>query len=86
MERAQVASYDCFQSVSSYLASSALSGIRSGTPGQPMPEDVALKEQAATVANTFESGSPTFRFYDSVAKSAEANIRYQLLRDEELGE
>ena len=86
LERAQVAGYDCYQSVSSYLARSALSGIRSGTPGQPMPEDVALREQAAVVANTFDSGSPTFRFYDSVAKSAEANIRYQLLRDEELGE
>ena len=86
LERAQVASYDCYQGVSSYLARSALTGIRSGTPGHPMPEDVALKEQAAAVANTFDSGSPTFRFYDSVAKSAEANIRYQLLRDEELGE
>ena len=42
LERAQAASYDCYQSVSSNLARSALSGIRSGTPGQPMPEDVAI--------------------------------------------
>ena len=86
LERAQAASYDCYQSVSSNLARSALSGIRSGTPGLPMPEDVAMRDQAAAVANRFDSGSPTFRFYDSLAKSAEANIRYQLLRDEELSE
>ena len=86
LERAQVASYDCYQSVSSNLSRSALSGIRSGTPGQPMPEDVAMRDQAAAVASRFDSGSPTFRFYDSLAKSAEAKIRYQLLRDEELSE
>ena len=81
-----MASYDCYQSVSSNLSRSALSGIRSGTPGQPMPEDVAMRDQAAAVASRFDSGSPTFRFYDSLAKSAEAKIRYQLLRDEELSE
>ena len=86
LERAQVASYDCYQSVSSNLSRSARSGIRSGTPGQPMPEDVAMRDQAAAVASRFDSGSPTFRFYDSLAKSAETNIRYQLLRDEELSE
>ena len=74
LERAQAASYDCYQSVSSNLDRSALSGIRSGTPGLPMPEDVAMRDQAAAVANRFDSGSPTFRFYDSLAKSAEANI------------
>ena len=84
LERAYAASDDTYQAVSSILASIALSGSRSGTRGQPMPEDVATREQAAAVANTFDAGSPTFRFYDSLAKSADASIRYQMQRDEEL--
>ena len=86
LERAYAASDDTYQAVSSTLASIALSGIRSGTPGQPMPEDVATRDQAAAVANTFDAGSPTYRFYDSLAKSADASIRYQMRRDEELFE
>ena len=51
LERAHAASYDCYQNVTSSLASSALSGTRSGTPGQPMPEDVAIRDQASAVAS-----------------------------------
>ena len=86
LERAYAASDDTYQAVSSTLASIALSGIRSGTPGQPMPEDVATRDQAAAVANTFDAGSPTYRFYDSLARSADASIRYHMQRDEELFE
>ena len=86
LERAYAASDDTYQAVSSTLASTALSGARSGTPGQPMPEDVAAREQAKAVAGTFNAGSPAYRFYASLAESAEATIRFQLLRDEELFE
>ncbi len=84
LERAQAASYDCYQSVSSSLASSAQSGGRTGTLGEPMPQDVALRDQASAVANQFDAGSPTSRFYSSLAEYAEASIKNQLLRDEEL--
>ncbi len=84
LERAHAASSDSYQSVSGSLASSALSGIRSGTSGQPMPQDVAMKDQASAVATQFAAGSPTYRFYTSLAENAEASIRNQLLRDEEL--
>ena len=63
LERAYAASYDCYQSVSGSLSSSALSGTRSGTPGQTMPEDVALRDQASAVAGRFDAGSPTSSFY-----------------------
>ena len=48
-----------------------------------MPEDVALKDQALAVKSQFDAGSPPYKFYDSLAKSAEALIREELLRDEE---
>ena len=75
---------DSYRSVSSSLAQCALSGTRSGTPGQPMPQDVAIKDQASAVAAQFSAGSPPYRFYNSLAGSAEGSIRNQLLRDEEL--
>ena len=86
LERAYAASFDCYLSVTERLGSSALSGTRSGTPGQPMPEYVVMKEQAAAVANQFYAGSPSYRFYDSLARSAQSRIEDQLQRDEELFE
>ena len=86
LERAHATNYDCYQSVSSSFARSALSGARSGTPGQPFPEDVAMKDRARAVAGKFAAGSPTYGFYASLTESAEASITYQLLQDEELFE
>ena len=83
LERAYAASTDCYRSVDSNLASSALSGTRLGTAGQPMPEDVAIRDQATAVKSQFDAGSPPYRFYDSLVKSAEASIKDKLLRDEE---
>ena len=84
LERAHAAGSDSYRSVSGNLTGSALNGTRSGTPGQPMPHDVAIRDQAAAVATQFDAGSPTHRFYAFIAKSAEASITDQLLRDEEL--
>lgn len=84
LERAHAAGSDCYQGVTTNLASSALSGTRSGTLGQPMPEDVAMRDQASEVKNQFDAGSPPYRFYDSLVKSAKAAIREKLRSDEEL--
>ena len=86
LERAYVASSDCYRSVASNLTSSAISGPRSGTPGRPMSEDVAIRDQASAVMSQFDAGSPPYRFYDSLVDFAEASIREDLLRDEELFE
>ena len=86
LERAYVASSDCYRSVASNLTSSAISGTRSGTPGQPMSEDVALRDQALAAKSQFNAGSPSYNFYAYLAKWAEASIRDDLLRDEELFE
>ena len=86
LERAYSASDDTYRSVSRSLASSVLFGTRSGTPGEPMPEDVAIREEASAVARRFDAGSPVHRFYTLLAESAESSIRDQMLRDEELFE
>ena len=83
LERAYAAEFDCCRSVVSNLTSSAISGTRSGTPGQPMSEDVAMKDQASAVKSQFDAGSPPYKLYDSLAKIAEASIEEKRLRDEE---
>ena len=86
LERAYAAGFDCYRRVASNLTSSAVSGTRSGTPGQPMSEDVAMKDQASEVLNQFDAGSPPYKFYASLVKFAETSIREDLMRDEELFE
>ena len=86
LERAYDASSDCYRSVASNLTSCAISGPRSGTPGRPMSEDVAIRDQASAVMSQFDAGSPPYRFYDSLVSFAEAFIREDRLRDEELFE
>ncbi len=83
LERAYAAGFDCYRSVGSSLESCAFSGVHSGSHGQPMPEDVAIKEQASTVKSQYDAGSPQYKFYDSLVKRAEASIKAKLLRDEE---
>ena len=81
--RAHVANDETFVEVSGYLMTCASSGSRSGTPGEPFPEDVALRDNASAVAGQFPVGSPANRFYASLARSTEATIQDHLLRDEE---
>ena len=84
LEHAHSVGYDNYRSVSSSLANSALTGTRSGAPGRPMPEDVAIRDQATEIASQFSPGSPANTFYASIIKSAEIAIKNDLLRDEEL--
>ena len=86
LERAYDASSDCYRSVASNLTSCAISGPRSGTPGRPMSEDVAIRDQASAIMSRFDAGSPQYRFYDSLVNFAKASIREDLLRDKELFE
>ena len=83
LERAYMAHSDCYQSAACSLESSAFSGGRFGTPGQPKPQYVAIKDQASKAMSQFDAGSPSHRFYASLAKRAVNSIKEDLLIDEE---
>jgi hypothetical protein len=70
------------QEVGGALHSAAISGLRQGTPGQPYPEDVELRDRAAAIASKLPSGSLEERFYRSLQESAERNIDWSRERDE----
>ena len=84
LERAHTVNAGCYRNVTGRLMGCAMSGTRSGTAGEPMPQDVAIRDEATAVARQLDAGSPANRFYASLAESAEKSIRDDLLRDEEL--
>jgi hypothetical protein len=77
---------DCYRTVTSAISSSATHGARTGISGQPMPQDVKLRDQAKDLSQKFPMGSPTQRFYFSLCEHAELSIRNSLVRDEEIFE
>ena len=45
LDRAEAFGNECLRKVAGVFYKIAMSGIRSGTPGQPFPQDIALREQ-----------------------------------------
>jgi len=84
LEKSYTKNDDCYRSVCGSLFSSALSRAKTGTAGQPMPQDVQLRDQAKELSKRFLIGSPTQRFYLELVNHAEASIRDSLMRDEEV--
>lgn len=60
----------------SYLSSAAVSGMRQGTPGEPMPRDISDLERSIEMLNRISKLSPAFELYDTIRRHAEANIRH----------
>ena len=60
------------------LSSSAVSGMRSGTPGEPFPQDQAMKENAEKALKDTPRFSPAYELYEDVRQCAEQRIQRQL--------
>jgi hypothetical protein len=68
---------------------STISGVRQGTPGEPFPQDLRLKEQAERALVGLDHMDPAYELYLGIMKGAEQSIRRQLddgLRMKELDE
>lgn len=84
LEKAYAIGDDCYREVGSNLMGVAISGEKMGTPGEPFPQDIALRDQSREVASRYSSGSPTHRFYEALRETMETSIKDQIARDEEL--
>ena len=51
-----------------------LQGGKSGTPGQPFPEDIEQRDKAYEMMQKLPAGSPTHRFYKSLYEEAVSEI------------
>ena len=68
----------CFDIVYHRLFNAIITGLRGGTLGEPCQEDIILRDQSLAIASQFLTGSPTHKFYGSLAKYAESNIKRQV--------
>jgi transcriptional regulator with XRE-family HTH domain len=68
---------ETYRSVGSDLWSAAISGVKSGSPGKPFPEDIAMRDKAEEVLKALPKGSPAWRFYSDLKGEAESFIKME---------
>lgn len=74
---------DCVRRVRGSLYA-IVSGDRTGTLGAPFPEDIEQRDRAAEIVEKLPRGSTEERFYRSLVRSAEKNMRWDAEDDEKL--
>ncbi|AVT77538.1 hypothetical protein RPPS3_34760 [Rhodopseudomonas palustris] len=83
LERAKMISSDAQKGAISALYRSAISGLRSGVAGQPMPRDLETKKKCEEILATLPRFSPSFELYDALLKDATRDIERSLKQAEE---
>lgn len=74
MRAAATLGEDVRQKMIGALWAATISGMRSGTPGQPFPETIEQRDRSQEIAKDLPAGSIEKRFYTDMAKSAERDI------------
>lgn len=74
LEKAKLYDNECYENAVSALYASAATGMRSGTPGEPFPQDLNLKNNAEDALKEIPRFSPAYRLYEYLKKRAEQDI------------
>jgi transcriptional regulator with XRE-family HTH domain len=74
LERAKILGSEPLKNVLGSLMGSAISGIRSGIAGEPMPQDIEMKEKSEEALRTLPRFSPAFELYDEMRRHADDRI------------
>jgi hypothetical protein len=69
---------ECYKRASGEVFAAAISGMRSGTPGEPFPEDLRMKEEATDALKSIPRFAPGRDLYEDLMQYAEHGIRQQL--------
>jgi DNA-binding transcriptional ArsR family regulator len=69
------------QKIRGALHSSAVTGTRWGTPGQPYAEDIRLRDECAVIAAQLPIGSPGAQFYLDLSEAGERSVAAELKDD-----
>ncbi|MFH1543235.1 MAG: helix-turn-helix domain-containing protein [Patescibacteria group bacterium] len=75
LERAYFQGSECFNSVRSSLGSTLISGGRSGTVGEPFPQDIEMRDKSAEVLANIAPESPAKRFFTDIHQHVLREIR-----------
>lgn len=84
LERVAVADPAELDHVREGLAATALSGMRSGIRGEPMPRDLQTRDRAKSVLAKLSRFSPAWPLYDTILRNAEHDIASALREGEML--
>jgi hypothetical protein len=74
LEQAGTFGQDCQRRVANSFLSIAISGTRSGPPGQPYPQDITLRDLCQEALPSLPRGGATFRLFQDVLRRVEQNI------------
>ena len=66
-----------YTAIGAALHTAVTSGVRMGSPGEPLPEDERQRDAARTIADGLPVGSPGERFYRSLQRFAEHDIEWR---------
>ncbi|MFD4538033.1 hypothetical protein ACFWNL_36515 [Kitasatospora sp. NPDC058397] len=77
-------SNELYHRVGGHLMNAVMSGVKSTSPGEPFPQDVEVREQAARIRAGLTAGSPEDRFYSALEDRAGAEIERALREDLDL--
>jgi hypothetical protein len=82
LERARQFGKEVLDRAIALLFGSAIGGVRSGTPGEPFPDDLQMKEEARKVLAELPPFHPAHELYRAIAAHADESIKLAL-RDRE---
>ena len=77
LNAAELLGKEALDEIRSAIAAAAHSGLRHGTPGEPFPEDVRMKEYSDQILATLSRAEPAFDLYDGLLKYANREITRQ---------
>jgi len=78
LDKAKQYGKDVLDNAVSALYSSAIAGLRSGIPGEPFPQDIMMRDEAEKALQAVPRFAPARHLYESLKKSAEADISRSL--------
>lgn len=81
LQAAQKFGDTCYRRVCSCFHSSLLHGVRSGTPGQPFPQDIEQRDRSFEIMSKLTPGSPAYKFYKNLHNEAKAEIERHTFED-----
>ncbi len=84
ISRAVAASEECYRGVCGHLYACAVCHGRERVGGGPFPQDITLRDKATEAMQKSQAGTPLHRFYESLVRRADENIREARARDEEM--
>src|SRR5262249_28688635 len=83
LDRAEGFGDECLGAVARGFSKIAPSGMRSGTPGQPYPQDIALRDRCLEVLPRLPEGGTANRLFRDVLRRAERDIEAAAREDDD---